>query len=100
MRGVALTGGMPVDHPHRPVPVVNELCRIRRTPHANPCSRCVGVFAEFERSIIRERVNAGLARVRANGKRLGRPTVSGEVEDAIRLALTKGDKWIRKIARD
>lgn len=30
------------------------------------------VFAEFERGIIRERVNAGLARARANGTKLGR----------------------------
>ena len=33
----------------------------------------LGVFAEFERGIIRERVNAGLARARANGTKLGRP---------------------------
>ena len=32
----------------------------------------LGVFAEFERGIIRERVNAGLARARANGTKLGR----------------------------
>jgi DNA invertase Pin-like site-specific DNA recombinase len=32
----------------------------------------LGVFAEFERGIIRERVNAGLARARANGIKLGR----------------------------
>jgi DNA invertase Pin-like site-specific DNA recombinase len=33
----------------------------------------LGVFAEFERSIISERVRAGLARARVEGKRLGRP---------------------------
>ena len=33
----------------------------------------LGVFAEFEREIIRERVNAGLDRARASGKTLGRP---------------------------
>jgi DNA invertase Pin-like site-specific DNA recombinase len=32
------------------------------------------VFAEFEREVIVERINAGLARARAQGKRLGRPT--------------------------
>jgi DNA invertase Pin-like site-specific DNA recombinase len=32
----------------------------------------LGVFAEFERGIIRERVNAGLARARQNGTKLGR----------------------------
>ena len=57
-----------------------------------------GVFAGFERSIIRERIGAGLAK--ANGKRLGRPRVSPEVEEAIRDALGKGDKVMRKIARE
>jgi len=33
----------------------------------------LGAFAEFERAIIRERTMAGLARARAQGKRLGRP---------------------------
>ena len=59
-----------------------------------------GVFAEFERSIIRERIGAGLARAKANGKRLGRPKVDPEVEEAIRVALGKGDKGMRKIARE
>ena len=35
----------------------------------------LGVFAEFERSMIQERIRAGLARARARGKRLGRPRV-------------------------
>ena len=33
----------------------------------------LAVFAEFEREILRERVRAGLAHARENGKRLGRP---------------------------
>jgi DNA invertase Pin-like site-specific DNA recombinase len=33
----------------------------------------MGVFAEFERAMIQERVRAGLARVRSEGKRLGLP---------------------------
>src|SRR3954453_372397 len=37
----------------------------------------LGVFAEFERGIIRERVNAGLARARAKGTKLGRRRVEG-----------------------
>jgi DNA invertase Pin-like site-specific DNA recombinase len=59
-----------------------------------------GLFAEFERSIIRERINAGLARAKSNGKRLGRPKVDESVEQAIRQALRHGDKGIRKIARE
>ena len=33
----------------------------------------MGVFAEFERSMIQERVRAGIARARSEGKQLGRP---------------------------
>jgi DNA invertase Pin-like site-specific DNA recombinase len=33
----------------------------------------IGAFAEFEASLIRERVKAGLENARANGKKLGRP---------------------------
>src|SRR5213595_938364 len=43
----------------------------------------LGVFAEFERGIIRERVNAGLARARANGTKLGRRRVKPSVEARI-----------------
>ena len=35
----------------------------------------MGVFAEYERSMIQERVKAGLERAKAQGKRLGRPPV-------------------------
>lgn len=40
----------------------------------------MGVFAEHERAVIRERVNAGLARTKAEGKWLGRLTVGDETE--------------------
>ncbi len=33
----------------------------------------VGAFAQFERSLIQERINAGLDRARKEGKKLGRP---------------------------
>jgi DNA invertase Pin-like site-specific DNA recombinase len=58
---------------------------------------CV-VFAEFERDMIRDRVNQGLQRARAQGKRLGRPTIDARTEDAIRAALAKGDQGMLKIA--
>ena len=50
-----------------------------------------GVFAEFERGIIRERVNAGLARARGNGVRLGRRRVKPSVEAQIVALRAKGD---------
>lgn len=70
------------------------------TPAGKAMFQMCGVFAEFERSIIRERIGAGLARAKANGKRLGRPRVDPEIEKAIQQALSRGDKGMRKIARE
>jgi len=50
----------------------------------------LGVFAEFERGIIRERVNAGLARARERGTRLGRRPVKAKVEERIRELRAEG----------
>lgn len=58
----------------------------------------LGVFAEFERGIIRERVNAGLARARAKGIKLGRRRVEPAVEARI-LELMAGGDGILKIGR-
>jgi DNA invertase Pin-like site-specific DNA recombinase len=69
------------------------------TPHGRAMLQMAAVFAELERGMIRERVMAGLARVRAEGKkRLGRPKVSGKKEDAIRARLAAGDGML-KVAR-
>lgn len=54
------------------------------TPSGRALFQMLGVFAEFERAMIRDRVNAGLARARAQGKRLGRPKVSAATEAKIR----------------
>jgi DNA invertase Pin-like site-specific DNA recombinase len=53
----------------------------------------LGVFAEFERGIIRERVNAGLARAKANGIKLGRRRVKPSIEQRIQ-ELRKGGMGI------
>ena len=58
----------------------------------------LGVFAEFERGIIRERVNAGLARAKARGTKLGRRRVKPSVEERIRELRAQGE-GILKIAR-
>jgi hypothetical protein len=58
----------------------------------------LGVFAEFERGIIRERVNAGLARARAKGTKLGRRPVKPSVEARIRELKAQG-MGILKIGR-
>jgi DNA invertase Pin-like site-specific DNA recombinase len=67
------------------------------TPAGRAMFQMLGVFAEFERAMIRERVNAGLARARAQGKRLGRPPVAPMVADRVRRASAAGLS-VRKIA--
>ena len=61
----------------------------------------MGVFAEFERAIIAERVRAGLRRAVSEGKTLGRPRLAADVEQRISAALKArkdtGDS-VRKIA--
>jgi DNA invertase Pin-like site-specific DNA recombinase len=56
---------------------------------STPAGRMVLTFlaaiAEFERSIIQERVKAGLDRARSEGKRLGRPRVGFDLERALAL---------------
>lgn len=58
----------------------------------------VGAFAEFERDMIVQRVNAGLARAKAKGVTLGRPRIDEKTEEAIRKAIAKGDKGKHKLA--
>ena len=67
------------------------------TPMGKLVFQVTGAFAEFERSMIRQRVHAGLRRAVAKGKRLGRPPIKPELEERIREAL-KGGLSIRKTA--
>jgi DNA invertase Pin-like site-specific DNA recombinase len=69
------------------------------TPAGKMMFQMLGVFAEFERAMIKERINAGLARARAQGKTLGRPKVSLQVENKIKKLRATG-KGIRKIASE
>jgi DNA invertase Pin-like site-specific DNA recombinase len=69
------------------------------TPGGKAMFQMMGVFAEFERSMISERVKSGLARAKSNGKTLGRPKVSGEVEEQI-LALREQGLGILKIGKE
>ena len=48
------------------------------------------VFAELEREMIRERVKAGIARAKAQGKKLGRPRISKDVEAQIKYLRADG----------
>lgn len=55
----------------------------------------LGVFAEFEREMIRERVNAGLARAKAQGKTLGRPKTDAAAIERIRALRADGMGMVR-----
>jgi DNA invertase Pin-like site-specific DNA recombinase len=60
------------------------------TPAGKAMFQMLGVFSEFERAMIVERVKAGLSRARSQGKRLGRRPVSAEVVEHIREHLATG----------
>jgi DNA invertase Pin-like site-specific DNA recombinase len=51
------------------------------TPSGKAMFQMTGVFAEFERAIIQERVKAGLRRATLSGVKLGRPTLALNKED-------------------
>ena len=69
------------------------------TPAGKAMFQMMGVFAEFERAMIQERVRAGLARAKSEGKRLGRPPIASALEKRIREALaTPGRPGMRVIA--
>ena len=57
------------------------------TPAGKAMFQMMGVFAEFERSMIRERVSAGMARAKAQGVHCGRPFIEPKLEERIRDAL-------------
>jgi DNA invertase Pin-like site-specific DNA recombinase len=60
------------------------------TPSGKAMFGMLGVFAEFERAMIKERVKAGMARAKAEAKQVGRPKIATEVEQLVREALQAG----------
>jgi DNA invertase Pin-like site-specific DNA recombinase len=61
-----------------------------QTPAGLAMFSMLGVFGEFESSMIQERVRAGLKRAVAQGKILGRPMINGEVEKRVHALREKG----------
>jgi putative DNA-invertase from lambdoid prophage Rac len=63
------------------------------TPTGRAMAGLLAVFAEFEREILQERVRAGLAHARENGKRLGRPPTASlnakQVRQLFRAGISK-----------
>jgi DNA invertase Pin-like site-specific DNA recombinase len=71
------------------------------TPSGKALFQLLGVFAELESAILKERIHAGLNRARAEGKKLGRPSVANtpQVIASVKLLRQNGHS-IHKIARD
>src|ERR1700675_113743 len=68
------------------------------TPAGRMVFTVLGAVAELERSLIAERVKAGLRNARAKGKQLGRPRIAVDTAQIARLR-TSGQSW-RAIARE
>ncbi|MCZ6489177.1 MAG: recombinase family protein, partial [Acidobacteria bacterium] len=62
------------------------------TPTGKMVFTVLGAVAELERSLIVERVRAGLRNARAKGKRLGRPRMAVDVDKVARLR-GQGASW-------
>jgi DNA invertase Pin-like site-specific DNA recombinase len=69
------------------------------TPAGKAMFQMLGVFSEFERAMIVERVKAGLSRAQSQGKKLGRRPVSADVVERVRARLATG-AGILKVARE
>jgi DNA invertase Pin-like site-specific DNA recombinase len=65
------------------------------TPGGRAMFGMLGVFAEFERSMIQSRVKAGLERAKASGVKLGRKPIAPKVEKAIRERLAAGTGMLK-----
>jgi DNA invertase Pin-like site-specific DNA recombinase len=69
------------------------------TPTGRLMFQITGAFAEFERSMIRQRIRAGLRRAVEAGKQLGRPKIDPALEKRIQSQLRAG-KGMLAIARE
>jgi DNA invertase Pin-like site-specific DNA recombinase len=68
------------------------------TPSGRLMFQIIGAMAEFERSLIQERVKAGLRNARAKGRKLGRPRLN---VDAVKIgSLRSQGRSVREIAAE
>lgn len=68
------------------------------TPSGRAMFGMLGVFAEYERSMIQERVKSGLERAKASGTKLGRKPIAKATEAAIRKHLKAGTGMLKTAA--
>ncbi len=71
------------------------------TPTGKMVFTILGAVAELERSLIVDRVRAGMRNARAKGKRIGRPPITflaNETREAIARAYVQGEGTLRGLA--
>ena len=70
------------------------------TPTGRAMAGMLGVFAQFERDVLRDRVIAGMEHARANGVAIGRPATAPEIAGNIRELFAQGmsKKEIARVA--
>ena len=69
------------------------------TPYGRAMLQMAAVFAELERGVITERIHAGLARAKAQGKRAGRKPLQTRKVEEVQAAIARG-LGVRAIARE
>src|SRR5262249_9263676 len=73
------------------------------TPSGRAMFQMMGVFAEFERAMIAERVRSGMARAKLqgtkSGKAIGRPRLDPRTRSGIRAAYAAGEVGMRAVAK-
>ena len=69
------------------------------TPAGRLMFQVTGAFAEFERSMIRQRVHAGLKRAVEKGKRLGRPRIDSATERRFQSHFGRGTGILKVAAK-
>jgi DNA invertase Pin-like site-specific DNA recombinase len=74
------------------------------TPAGRAMFQMLGVFAEFERSIIVSRVRSGMARAKErgtkSGRAIGRPKIAAPIREQIAKTYKAGGKSLRAVARE
>ena len=83
---------------------VDLYCHQQSINTATPAGRMTfsifGALGEYERSLIIERIHAGIARAKAEGVRFGRPRVYGDEVRAQVIELRRTGMRMRDIARE
>jgi DNA invertase Pin-like site-specific DNA recombinase len=77
---------------------INFICKTQNIDTTTPSGKLVfhifGAIAEFERQLIKERINLGLKRARKQGKRFGRP--KGKKDSKRRRKAGYYQRWSKK----